>query len=1259
ANFNPATTVSQGFEVTKALLSLTADDQNIVYGDAIPTLSFSYSGFVNSEDASDLITAPTATTAANASSNAGDYPITLSGGVSSNYDFDYTPGTLTIAKADQTITFDPIADKVYGDADFTLSASSNSGLPISFSVASGNASLSGNTVTITGTGLVSIQANQSGDANFNPATTVSQGFEVTKAVASIQIINTLQNFDGSPKEVSVITQPDNLNFSITYNGSTSPPFSAGVYTVEVTITEDNYQGQLVSELVINNAPTTSNIPNQEVAEDSNPIQLDLLNYFNDVEDEDSDLTFSVVNNSNPSLFSKIELIDNLVELHFKSNQNGISNITVRCTDTNGLFIESSFEMSVTAVQDAPFITSEPIVEVLQDQDYQYLITAEDYDQDDELSITNIISLPSWLTLTDNGDGTAVLSGSSNNNLVGTYGIAIGVSDDNGNSANQFFDIEIVDVNDLPVFTSSPLTEVEVENAYSYNITTLDIDQNDEVSIYAIKKPSWLVFSTESMPQGNATLKGTPTNSDRNSSQEVKLIAVDLREDTAYQNFTINIDFPNTAPLFISEPITVATEDIRYEYKIEVQDPEDDSLKVIALNLPEWLEFNEDSLAISGLPSNSEVGAHNVALEVEDFFGLKVTQNFSIEVANVNDAPVIISTPDTTAVQNQLYEYRIETEDIDLNDDVEISILTKPSWLNFDDENLLSGTPKFEDVENSPYEVQINATDMSGEVDMQSFQINVQLENFPPTIDSIENPAPISEDTEEVFTVNLTGISDGGENNQEITMELSTDSPNLFTEFNIEYASPNKEAVLNYQIRSDSFGIAQVKIRVEDDGPSSINFREIYFQIEVLPVNDSPEITSTPVERTLPNEFYQYNIAATDADPDDDLTFTLTSGPDWLSLTKNGNLTATLEGLVPEDATSENISITVSDLENASNIQSYLLKINDPPVISDFVIQTNEDVPYQFSTSDFTVNFNDPEGDNINAIQLFFTRGRIQLNDSDVSTGEFISFDQDIDLQFIPPQDFFGTINLQWSASDGFVQSELANIVVEVDTVNDKPILSNIENTTLEFIQGSNPISVTESMTVSDIDDLMMDSAWVQITENYNSSEDRLINEAVNNNELAFEFNQSSGLLLITGNATKSDYDLVLRSIAYQNINSLSNDISPKSISFSISDGKDRSLQISREVQLSNVLPELDFVNAFTPNNDDVNDTWDFTNLDAFEQVNISVFNTQGVRVFHCTTTDCQWDGTYNQKELPAGTYFYLIKLNNGRRKYEGNVTILR
>lgn len=80
----------------------------------------------------------------------------------------------------QTITFDPIADKETTDPPFVLNASASSGLPVSFSVVSGPATVSGDVVTLTGAeGIVTIRASQSGNANYNPAPVVEQSFNVS------------------------------------------------------------------------------------------------------------------------------------------------------------------------------------------------------------------------------------------------------------------------------------------------------------------------------------------------------------------------------------------------------------------------------------------------------------------------------------------------------------------------------------------------------------------------------------------------------------------------------------------------------------------------------------------------------------------------------------------------------------------------------------------------------------------------------------------------------------------------------------------------------------------------------------------------------------------------------------------------------------------------------------------------------------------------------------------------------------------------
>ncbi len=99
--------------VGKATLTVTADDKAMPLGGPLPALTVSYSGFVNGDNASSLTTQPTATTTATATSPAGTYPITASGGVSADYAFVYVAGTLTVGKALLTITADPNGS-IYG-----------------------------------------------------------------------------------------------------------------------------------------------------------------------------------------------------------------------------------------------------------------------------------------------------------------------------------------------------------------------------------------------------------------------------------------------------------------------------------------------------------------------------------------------------------------------------------------------------------------------------------------------------------------------------------------------------------------------------------------------------------------------------------------------------------------------------------------------------------------------------------------------------------------------------------------------------------------------------------------------------------------------------------------------------------------------------------------------------------------------------------------------------------------------------------------
>jgi trimeric autotransporter adhesin len=84
----------------------------------------------------------------------------------------------------QSIAFAALANKTYGDPDFTVSATASSGLPVSFT-ASGNCSVSGTTVHITGAGSCTITASQPGGAGYPAATSESRTFAIAKASQTI------------------------------------------------------------------------------------------------------------------------------------------------------------------------------------------------------------------------------------------------------------------------------------------------------------------------------------------------------------------------------------------------------------------------------------------------------------------------------------------------------------------------------------------------------------------------------------------------------------------------------------------------------------------------------------------------------------------------------------------------------------------------------------------------------------------------------------------------------------------------------------------------------------------------------------------------------------------------------------------------------------------------------------------------------------------------------------------------------------------
>lgn len=90
-----------------------------------------------------------------------------------------------------------------------------------------------------------------------------------------------------------------------------------------------------------------------------------------------------------------------------------------------------------------------------------------------------------------------------------------------------------------------------------------------------------------------------------------------------------------------------------------------------------------------------------------------------------------------------------------------------------------------------------------------------------------------------------------------------------------------------------------------------------------------------------------------------------------------------------------------------------------------------------------------------------------------------------------------------------------------------------------------------------------------------------------------------------------------------------------------------------------ILTPLVVPNTFTPNGDGINDTWDLRALLAYPGCLVQVFNRYGALVYQSVGYTSGWDGTLNGKQLPVGTYYYIIDLKNGKRAFSGSITIIR
>ncbi|HEX6223076.1 MAG TPA: DUF2341 domain-containing protein, partial [Chryseolinea sp.] len=156
--------------------------------------------------------------------------------------------------------------------------------------------------------------------------------------------------------------------------------------------------------------------------------------------------------------------------------------------------------------------------------------------------------------------------------------------------------------------------------------------------------------------------------------------------------------------------------------------------------------------------------------------------------------------------------------------------------------------------------------------------------------------------------------------------------------------------------------------------------------------------------------------------------------------------------------------------------------------------------------------------------------------------------------------------VSFTVTDGTDASNIATRSINVVASNDAPVLSAIEGVTLAYTEDQGPLSVTSTLVVTDVDNPTLPFATVQITSNFNNSQDVLAFSG--GFGITATYNSATGLLTLTGPASPADFQAALRAVTYENTNTFNPSTTIRTLTFRTNDGTVSSNSQTRTITIT-------------------------------------------------------------------------------------------
>ena len=546
--------------------------------------------------------------------------------------------------------------------------------------------------------------------------------------------------------------------------------------------------------------------------------------------------------------------------------NGTLDVSVMVNDGNVNSDPFDFQIRVGISNDAPVITAQTTLST--DEEKPVTLTLSHLTVEDPDNV-----FPDHFTLLVSPGTNYAVSGQTVTpalNFAGTLTIQVRVNDGVNNSPTFDFKLQVNQINDPPVFAAIPNQKIE-ENSPAGSVTITGIskgpmEEDQQLTLVAtsgnttiIKDPviqykggSTATLSYSVVPNASGVVTITvmaidngsntpPHKNSYSSSFQVEVVEINaaptldvinnitILEDAEQQNITLT---GITAGPGETQSLSVAVTSSKPDFfdLLEVVYTSPDVSGLLRFK-PKANIFGNVQLSVTAMDNGSGISPHVNS----------ITRTFSVVVQPVNDPPVFVSQPETIAVTDETYEYRIKVTDAD-GEKVTIAAPTKPSWASLsaagNGEAVLKGKPPAGSL--GDVEVKLSARDATTAVE-QSFKIYV---NVRPSIKTLS--LVTDEDTPAAFPGGFfnSGYTDMNDNPlSEIAVITLPASGDLFLSDRAVKAGDTLQAAslagLVYTPDENFFGMDSFGWKASDGFHYSPAQARV--DISVIAINDPPRI----------------------------------------------------------------------------------------------------------------------------------------------------------------------------------------------------------------------------------------------------------------------------------------------------------------------------------------------------------------------------------------------------------------------------------